>query len=595
MHRRLTSAVVAAVLVASACGQSTAPSPSSNGSIDSAAPVPSATAQPIGITGSTYEATPADTTGGKVVLAEWKFPGTVNPYYALYETDIEASDSMFDGLISVTPDLKYVPDLATNIPTLDNGGVVLKGGGMDVSWKLRPGMLWSDGKPINCDDIRATWEWVLDKGNTSLAGGTIGWQDVTGVDGGTSTDCVMHFGRIYEGYLTLVSPLLPAHYITTVPVKNAEARLYPMSNLASGVYSGPYVPASVEGHAKITLKPNPNWQTISGHLPWLASVTWRYYGDAETMIDGFEAGDVDVAQGLSNANLPALSAIEQSRVISGDSLTYEMLAFNNDKFKTKYGADAPNVIQAIKLATDRQAIASGPLIGGNVRISNNFVSPLAWYYKDIGGSTNADPTTAYTILANAGWTRGPDGYLTKAGKSLEFTLCTTTRQYRLDMMNLIAMQLKQIGIKVNVVTRTDSDVFGLWDKTKASTACNLRHGNYDVAEFAYISRLDPLSAYRMRHSSQTPENGAHDGENVTRTNLPTLDAAYETINTSVDLAEIRAAMFAVQDIYGSDRNTFELPLYFRKDVWLVNPKLHNFAGNPTDSAGEWNIGDWWVG
>jgi peptide/nickel transport system substrate-binding protein len=55
------------------------------------------------------------------------------------ETDIEASDSMFDSLLSVTPDLKYVPDLATNIPTVENGGVVINGSGMDVTWTLRPG------------------------------------------------------------------------------------------------------------------------------------------------------------------------------------------------------------------------------------------------------------------------------------------------------------------------------------------------------------------------------------------------------------------------------------------------------------------------
>jgi ABC-type transport system substrate-binding protein len=82
---------------------------------------------------------------------------------------------------------------------------------------------------------------------------------------------------------------------------------------------------------------------------------------------------------------------------------------------------------------------------------------------------------------------------------------------------------------------------------------------------------------------------------VTRISLPALDADYDTIAANVDLNRIRAAMYAIQDIYGSDRNTYELPLYFRKDVWLVSSKLHNFTGNPTAAAGEWNIGDWWVG
>ena len=51
-------------------------------------------------------------------------------------------------------------------------------------------------------------------------------------------------------------------------------------------------------------------------------------------------------------------------------------------------------------------------------------------------------------------------------------------------------------------------------------------------------------------------------------------------------------MGTIQDIYVTDQNTYELPLYMRKDVWLVKPRIHNFTGNPTTSAGEWNIGDW---
>jgi peptide/nickel transport system substrate-binding protein len=597
MRRRLTGVLVVAVFAASACGQSTG-SPSASAFVPvafSSKPATSAGTQTAGIAGSTYKAVPATNTTGKVVLGEWQFPDTVNPYYALNGTDMEVSGSMFDGLLTVTPDLKYAPDLALNVPTLDNGGVVLNGDGMDVSWKLRLGMEWSDGQPITCDDIATTWRWVLDKDNHGLAEGTVGWQDVSGVDGGAGTDCVMHFSKIYEGYLSLVSPLLPAHYITTVPVKDAFSKLYPMSSLASGVYSGPYIPVSVEATSKINLKPNPKWQSIGGHVPWLTSVTWRYYGDAGTMINGFAAGDYDVGNGLTNANESALTTTDTSKVVAQNSMIYELLAFNNASFAKKYPDDASYIIQAIKLATDRQAIAKGPL-GGYVGVTNNPVSPQSWYYKDIGGSTNADPATAYTILANAGWIKGTDGYLVKAGKPLTISLCTTTRQFRLDSLNLIAQQLQAIGIKASVNTKPDSSVFGLWDQTTADTQCNLRRGNFDVAEFTYRTPFDPLSGYRVYDSSQIPENMPHhDGENISRISLPALDAAYETIASTVNLSKVRDAMSSVQDLYGSDRNTYELPLYFRKDVWLVNPKLHNFVGNPTFSAGEWNMGDWWVG
>ena len=53
-------------------------------------------------------------------------------------------------------------------------------------------------------------------------------------------------------------------------------------------------------------------------------------------------------------------------------------------------------------------------------------------------------------------------------------------------------------------------------------------------------------------------------------------------------------MGQVQDLYASDQNTYELPLFLRKDVWLTDGKIQNFTGNPTSESGDWNVGDWWL-
>lgn len=595
MRRRLGGVFAVALVVAGACGSSTqTPALSGGSGVPITAPVASPTLGPVQLTGSTYEVTPAATTGGSVVLAEWELPDTVNPYFALKQPiDSEVSASMFDSLLNITPDLKYVPNLAANVPTVDNGGVKLGGSGMDVTWNLKAGMKWSDSEPINCDDLKATWQWIMNKDNTGLAAGTIGWQDVSGVDGGAGIDCVMHFSVVYEGYLNLVSPLLPAHYLSTAAVKDAPSKLYPLGSLSSGVYSGPYIP-TLKTADQITLKPNPQWQTISGHAPWLKSVIWKYYGDAVTMIDGYTAGGFDVGQHLSESDISALSSVNQAQVKIADSFTYEFHTFNNARLTATYGADATTIINAVKLATDRQAIATGPL-ARTVSITDNFVSPLTWYYEAVRVPTTADPATASTLLANAGWTKAADGYLTKGGKTLELTYCSTNRQVRLDTLKLVASQLTQVGIKVNVNTKPATDVFGLWDKTKVDTLCNLPHGNFDVAEFSRASSLDPLGGYDSYHSSRSPDVAPHYGGNVSRISLPALDAAYDTIRTSVDFSKVRAAMASIQGIYGSDRNTYELPLYFRKDIWLVSSKVHNFTGNPMPAGAEWNIGDWWVG
>ena len=606
MRKRLISVLTAATLVVSACGASSTPSPVITAApptlaptvVQGATPTPppaptvAPTPVPIQLTGTSYKAIPAATTGGSVVVSEYQYPDTINPYYAQAETDIEVSGSMFDGLLNVSPDLRYVPDLATNVPTTDNGGVKVNGAGMDVTWTLRPGMLWSDGQPINCADVEATWKWMMDPANTGLAGGTVGWEDITGVDGGTTTDCVVHFKKIYEGYLSLISPVLPAHYLSTVSVADAPTKLYPLTNLKSGVYSGSYIPTEARADAQITTVPNPNWQTISGHAPYLKSVIWKYYGDPDAMIQGFKAGEFDLGQDLNNAQIPSLVGIDKTQILMQDALLYELNAFNHLSLTTKYGADADTIVSAVKAATDRTAIVNGPL-GGNVTVANNFISPLVWYYKDEPAVPPADPTKATALLTAAGWTMGSDGYLAKGGKTLELQYCATTAAYRGDTLKLIASQLKVVGIKVDVTQ--SKDIYANWNDVPATTLCNLQHGNYDVALMAYQSPLDPLGGYNVYSSTGNPDPAPHNGQNVTRTNIPAIDAAYNTVLTNVDWNKVRDAMFSLQDIYASSQNNYELPLYTKKNVWLVNPKLHNFTGNPTTGAGEWNIGDWWVG
>ena len=512
MYKRLFSALAVAVLVAGACSSST--------------PVK------------------------KIVVAEWQFPDTVNVYYAQAETDVEIGTSMFLNLVDVTPDLRTVPTLVTSVPTLANGGVKMNGAGMDVTWSLKTGMQWSDGSPINCDDLKGTWNWIMDKANTGLAGGTIGWEDITGITGGTGTTCVMSFGKVYEGYLYLVAPLLPAKYISSISAADAPTKLYPLSNLKSGVYDGPYMPTDLATDSQITTVSNAKWSTISGKAPAVDQVIWKYYADAATMLQGYKAGEYDVAQDLNDADIPSLAGIDQNQQVIHDSLTYELHSFNNKALQTKFGADYKTIVAAIKLATDRQAIADGPL-GGNVTVSNNFVSPLTWYYKNEGGSTAADPVAATKLLTDAGWVKGSDGILAKGSVKLELQYCTTTRQVRQDTLKLVASQLNAIGIKADVNAVSATDLFAAWNDTKADTKCNLQHGNFDVAEFAYVTPLDPLASYNVYTTQGIPDNAPHNGQNVSRISLPTLDTAYNNVKNSVDPAVVKAAMASVEDIYVS--------------------------------------------
>ena len=194
-----------------------------------------------------------------------------------------------------------------------------------------------------------------------------------------------------------------------------------------------------------------------------------------------------------------------------------------------------------------------------------------------------------------GWQPAADGTRARSGTRLALDLCTTQAAADIDTAAEVARQLAAIGIAATVVPRpAEPDVYGDWNSVSDATPCNADRGTFTVLLRDHASTVDPLGGYDRYVSDRTPDNPPHDGRNVSRANLPSLDEAYRTLRDSVDLPTIQNAMDVVQDIFASDQNTFEVPLFTRTDVWLAATTLHNFTPNPSSATGSWNIGDWWI-
>jgi peptide/nickel transport system substrate-binding protein len=257
------------------------------------------------------------------------------------------------------------------------------------------------------------------------------------------------------------------------------------------------------------------------------------------------------------------------------------------------GANA--ILEALHYAYDKQAITAR-VYGGLVQPICNYVSPLAWFYKDTGRCESHNTARANSILDAAGFTKGSDGIRKKNGKKLELLACTSaSRQFRIDTLTLLASQVRQVGIKLDVKAVPSSpNLFGGWSDVAANTPCNLTHGNFNVVEFAWISQPEPQSIYGIYYSTYDPSKGDHSGANLARVNSKEVDQILETITTSADVTVVRAAMYRFQDLYVDPANAFpEIPLYFWKTVLLKNAKMHNVVNNATAATGTWNIVDWW--
>src|ERR1700716_37916 len=104
--------------------------------------------------------------GGALKTLWWQGSTLLNPYFAVGTKDQDGSRIFYEPLASWDPDGNLAAVLAAEVPTLQNGG--LSKDGKTVTWKLKKGVQWHDGKPFTADDVIFTWEYVADPATASV-------------------------------------------------------------------------------------------------------------------------------------------------------------------------------------------------------------------------------------------------------------------------------------------------------------------------------------------------------------------------------------------------------------------------------------------
>jgi peptide/nickel transport system substrate-binding protein len=602
----------AAILVAACGGTSTTPAPSAaapttpaeSQAAESAAP--SAAAGPVDLFGTTYSPE-AGTPGGTVIIGDWQEATQFNPYYLGQVTEANVASLVWHTLLTISSDYKYAPQLAAEpIPTTDNGGVTVgqNGDAMTVTWKLRDGLKWSDGQPLTCDDFKYAYEWVMDPDNVGVI--TSGFEDITNFECASDTDMIWHFGKVFEGYLTMMVAPLPRHYLSKISVKDqVNGAGFRPDEIANMPVPGPFKFDTVTPQAELRLARNDNYTGAkSGKPANLDAVVFKWYGDPDAMIAGFRNGEIDLAFDLQDSDIPKVQDLGD-QVSAVPALLYEFLRPNwspADAVDTAKGVGGcsknaavqdrgngcptadPAIRQAIAYAIDKNEINTR-LLGGNTEIANTNISPAAWFFAD-QPPVNYDPEKAKQILADGGWadTNG-DGIVEKDGVTAKIELCTTTRQVRQDTLALISSWLKAVGIDSVINPVAPSDIFADYNEGTVDTPCILSRSNFDLAEHAFSSSIDPLGNYFSYHSSQFRPDGANDAQ----VKNADVDKALDDVKNNVDFSVIRDAMATFQKAYVDQ--TVEVPLYYRKQVELANG-VGNYLTNGSQVGSTWNGEDW---
>jgi peptide/nickel transport system substrate-binding protein len=451
--------------------------------------------------------------------------------------------------------------LCTEVPSLASGGARLEGDGMAVTFRFRPGLQWGDGAPLGAEDLAFTARVGRDP-NSGFAD-THTWSIVSRVDVIDHLTAVMHLTeRNYQ--FDQLGQLLPAHLEAAVfdrakgPAAYMQQSHYNTDPTNPGLYNGPYLITGFTIGSRVVLERNPRWQ---GPKPTFDRIIVRTIGNTAALQSNLLSGDVNMVPGegigLTLDQVLALQKQYPDRFVytykPNMSYTHIDLQLDNPIL-----ADI-RVRRALLMGIDRKSMVDR-LMGSRVAVANSFVSPQQPMYSADAPAYPYDPAGAKALLAEAGWTPGPDGICrntTGERLTLEFTTSTGVRVREL-LQQVMQSEWRRIGVETIIHNEPPRTLFGETLKHRAFKG---------LAMFTWVSGIEG-SPRQTLSSGQIPTAANNwGGGNYPGFRNATMDADIDALERELDPEQRRPLWAQMQRIYAEQLPV--LPLFYGADahVW----------------------------
>lgn len=436
-----------------------------------------------------------------------------------------------------------------------------------ITFRLKPGLKWADGKPLTSTDVLFTWQLVTDEKTRTPYGAD--YKLVSKAEAPDPQTFRVTYAQPYAPALDSWAGLqiLPKHLLDGQDINNT-----PFSRKPVGSHY--YQLESWSNGERIALIHNPNATQGQPRIDRLVS---RFIPDPASQFLELMADNIDVMN---------LNPIQYARIVPARPEMTKKIALYKELgngytylgFNLKHAPfDDIRVRQAINYAIDKQELIDGVLLGLGETVASPYKPGTRWVNPQLK-PYRYDPARAKELLKAAGFEdHDGDGILDRNGKPLTFEIITNQNKQREMSAVLIQRRLKEIGIDVSIRVLEWASFLGRYIKT----------GDFDVVVLGWSLSLDP-DQYSIWHSSQNKPGQF----NFINYNNPQVDKLLEQGRLELDPKKRMKIYHQFSRILLQDS-----PIVYLYEGYGL-PAIHKRVqgiDNPAPPAGiGWNSQDWYI-
>jgi len=536
---------------------------------------------------------------GHVNVIYWQAVSIMNPYLSSGTKDVEAASLVLEGLAGFDQNGEVFPRLAEAVPTVENGGI--SADLTQITWRLRPGLLWSDGTPVTSADATFTWEYCTHpEGGCAQAAR---YEGIKSIDTPDPQTIVITFDgprpNPFQAFVGATSPILQAAQFANC--LGAAAATCTEQNFRP-IGTGPFVVTEFRVNDTVSLAANPNYRDPA--KPAFATMTLKGGGDAASAARAvLETGEFDYAWNtqINPEQQAQMAAGGKGVLVKGFGTLVERIEMN----LTNPSPDLPdgerstplhphpiltdiNVRKALSMAIDRQILVDIGY-GAAGRPTCNLVPAPAMFASDNTGCLVQDMAGAKALLEQSGWIDSDgDGIRDRDGEKLSLLFQTSVNPVRQDFQAVIKDWWNELGVEVELKS-IDASVFFGSDPGSPDT---FQRFYSDVQMYANnFDGTDPEPYLAQYLCSKIPGPANQwQGENINRFCDPAYDALVAELSVTADMAQRAEIAKRLNDMLTKD-SFVVVALVDRGRLSAVSNTLGGVLLNTWDTE-LWNVQDW---